>query len=40
MADVKRSIRDSLCYFQTLRHRIASLIAGCYEAKAAASSNS
>ena len=40
LADLKRSIRNSLCYFQTLRHRIASLIAGCYEAKATASSNS
>jgi transposase len=40
LADLKRSIRNSLCYFQTLRHRIASLIAGCYEAKATASENS
>jgi transposase len=30
LADLKRSIRNSLCYFQTLRHRVASLIAGCY----------
>src|SRR5262249_56904088 len=40
LADLKRSIRNSLCYFQTLRHRIASLVAGCYQAKATASSNS
>ena len=30
LTDLKRSIRASLCYFQTLRHRVASLIAGCY----------
>ena len=30
MADVKRSIRNSLCYFQTVRGRIKSLVAGCY----------
>ena len=39
LADLMRSIRNSLCYFQTLRHRIASLVAGCYEAKTTASSN-
>jgi hypothetical protein len=32
LADLKRSIRASLCYFQTLRHRVASLIDGCYPA--------
>jgi hypothetical protein len=30
LADLKRSIRASLCYFQTVRHRVASLIEGCY----------
>ena len=30
LADLKRSIRASLCSFQTLRHRVASLVAGCY----------
>jgi transposase len=39
LADLKRSIRNSLCYFQTLRHRVASLVAGCYQAKATASAN-
>jgi transposase len=42
LADLKRSIRASLCYFQTLRHRVASLIDGCYPASAnlTASANS
>ena len=31
LADLKRSIRASLCYFQTMRSRLQSLIAGCYE---------
>ena len=30
LADLKRSIRASLCYFQTVRGRIRTLIAGCY----------
>jgi serine/threonine protein kinase/transposase len=30
LADLKRSIRASLCYFQTLRQRIETLIAKCY----------
>ncbi len=32
LADLKRSIRNSLCYFQTVRGRIRRLIAGCYTA--------
>ena len=32
LADLKRSIRTSLCYFQTLRDRLRRLITGCYEA--------
>ena len=42
LADLKRSIRASLCYFQTLRHRVASLVDGCYPAPAnlTASANS
>jgi transposase len=30
LADLKRSIRASLCYFQTVRQRIRTLIAKCY----------
>lgn len=30
LADLKRSIRNSLSYFQTVRRRIRTLIAGCY----------
>jgi transposase len=30
LGDVKRSLRASLCYFQTVRGRIRSLVAGCY----------
>jgi len=30
LADLKRSIRNSLCYFQTVRSRIRSLLADCY----------
>jgi transposase len=30
LADLKRSIRASLCYYQTVRGRIRTLIAGCY----------
>jgi transposase len=33
LVDLKRSVRASLSYFQTMRGRIASLIAGCYQAK-------
>jgi len=29
-ADLKRSLRASLCYYQTVRRRIRSLVAGCY----------
>lgn len=29
-ADLKRSVRNSLCYFQTMRGRVASLVSGCY----------
>jgi transposase len=30
LADLKRSIHNSLCYFQTVRQRIRTLIAKCY----------
>ena len=30
LADLKRSIRSSLCYFQTVRGRVRSLVAKCY----------
>jgi transposase len=30
LRDLKRSLRASLCYFQTVRGRIKSLVAGCY----------
>ena len=30
MADLKRSLRASLCYYQTMRGRVRSLIAACY----------
>ena len=30
LADLKRSIRASLCYFQTVRRRLRTLIAKCY----------
>lgn len=30
MADLKQSLRASLCYYQTVRRRVQSLIAGCY----------
>jgi transposase len=30
LSDLKRSLRASLCYFQTVRGRIKSLVAGCY----------
>jgi hypothetical protein len=30
LADLKRSLRSSLCYFQTVRGRVRSLVAGCY----------
>jgi transposase len=30
LSDLKRSLRASLCYFQTMRGRVQSLIAGCY----------
>ncbi len=29
-ADLKRSVRNSLCYFQTVRERVATLVRGCY----------
>jgi transposase len=31
LAALKRSLRASLCYFQTMHGRLQSLIAGCYE---------
>jgi transposase len=30
LADLKRSLRSSLCYYQTMRKRMKRLIAGCY----------
>ena len=33
LADLKRSIRASLCYYQTVRCRLRTLIAGCYAPK-------
>jgi transposase len=41
-ADLKRSVRNSLCDFQTVRERVATLVRGCYPAprNATASSNS
>jgi transposase len=30
LADLRRSIRSSLCYFQTVRGRVRRLVAGCY----------
>jgi hypothetical protein len=30
LGELKRSLRGSLCYFQTMRGRVRSLIAGCY----------
>ena len=30
MADLRRSLRASLCYYQTVRDRVRSLVAGCY----------
>jgi transposase len=30
LADLRRSIRSSLCYFQTVRGRVRRLLAGCY----------
>lgn len=30
LGDLKRSLRASLCYYQTMRGRLRSLIAGCY----------
>jgi hypothetical protein len=34
LADLKRSVRNSLSYFQTVRSRIESMVAGCYASKA------
>jgi DDE superfamily endonuclease len=34
MADLRRSLRASLCYFQTVRGRVRSLIDGCYSVPA------
>ena len=34
LADLKRSLRNSLCYFQTVRTRVASLVAKCFRQKA------
>jgi transposase len=33
LADLKWSIRASLCYYQTVRCRLRTLIAGCYAPK-------
>jgi transposase len=30
LADLKRSVRNSLCYFQTVRGRVRRLVAKCY----------
>lgn len=30
LGDLKRSVRNSLRYFQTQRHRVAALVSGCY----------
>ncbi|MBV8486768.1 MAG: transposase, partial [Planctomycetaceae bacterium] len=30
LVDLKRSLRASLCYYQTMRDRVQSLIDGCY----------
>jgi transposase len=40
LADLKRSIRNSLCYFQTVRARVASLVEKSFRGKATASSAS
>ena len=37
LADLKRSVRNSLSYFQTVRARVASLVAKCFGRKATAS---
>jgi DDE superfamily endonuclease len=34
LADLKRSVRNSLCYFQTVRSRVASLVAKSFRRKA------
>jgi DDE superfamily endonuclease len=36
LADLKTSVRNSLCYFQTRRSRVASLVAKCFRPKATA----
>lgn len=33
LADLKRSVRNSLSYFQTVRTRIQTMVAGCYSTK-------
>jgi transposase len=33
LADLKRSVRNSLSYFQTVRSRIETMVAGCYAPK-------
>src|SRR5262249_23043377 len=30
LTDLRRSVRNSLCYFQTVRGRVRSLVARCY----------
>jgi DDE superfamily endonuclease len=37
LADLKRSVRNSLCYFQTVRARVASLVQKSFRRKATAS---
>jgi transposase len=34
LADLKRSLRASLCYYQTMRGRVRSLVVGCYTSPA------
>lgn len=34
LADLKQSIRNSVCYFQTMRQRIQRLLTGCYASHA------
>ena len=35
LADLKGSLRASLCYFQTMRHKVKSILAGPLKRKAA-----
>ena len=40
LADLKRSVRNSLCYFQTVRSRVVTLVGGSFRPKATASAAS